>query len=193
VSGVDTTRALHDAQTGTPAALEDLYARVAPRLLSLIRLRLGPSLRSRLESRDILQATFLRSFERFGQFSGTDGRALMAWLARIAENEIRDRADFHHRARRDAAREAPLDRAAAAVPASVHSVLSRMVQDERARRIEDALESLAPPHRDVILLRMYQEMSFAEIASRMGRSEDACRMLLARALAALTLALEEPA
>ena len=115
----------------------------------------------------------------------------MAWLARIAENEIRDRADYHHRARRDVGRLVALEPEAAGVPASMRSVLSQIVLDERMRRIEHAMESLDVPHREVILLRMYQELSFAEIAHRMGRSEDACRMLLARALAALTLVMQD--
>ena len=41
----------------------------------------------------------------------------------------------------------------------------------------------------IILMRKFEELSFAEIGRRMGRSEDACRMLLARALTALTLRL----
>jgi len=36
----------------------------------------------------------------------------MAWMARIAENEIRDRADYQDRQRRDAARRVPLEEAA---------------------------------------------------------------------------------
>jgi RNA polymerase sigma factor (sigma-70 family) len=117
----------------------------------------------------------------------------MAWLARIAENEIRDRADHAHRARRDMAREVPLEPAAAQVAAHVRSALSQAVLTEEAERIERALESLEPPHREVIILRKYEELGFKEIAARMGRSEDACRMLLARAMAALTLALESRA
>ena len=39
------------------------------------------------------------------------------------------------------------------------------------------------------MLRKFEELSFREIGARMGRSEDACRMLLARALTALTLAM----
>ena len=34
-------------------------------------------------------------------------------------------------------------------------------------------------------------LSFPEIGQRLGKSADACRMLLARALAALTMVLEE--
>ena len=63
--------------------------------------------------------------------------------------------------------------------------------DERAARLEDAIESLTPSHRDVILLRKFEELSFAEIGQRLGKSEDACRMLLARAMTALTLKMSE--
>ena len=64
-----------------------------------------------------------------------------------------------------------------------------MILDEEARRLEDALDALSPDHRDVILMRKFEELSFGEIARRSGRSEDACRMLLARAMTALTLRL----
>ena len=39
----------------------------------------------------------------------------------------------------------------------------------------------------MILLRQSEELSFREIGERLGRSEDAARMLLARAMAALSL------
>jgi len=45
----------------------------------------------------------------------------------------------------------------------------------------------------VILLRKFEELSFKEIALRLGRSEDACRMLLARAMTALTMKMTEDA
>jgi DNA-directed RNA polymerase specialized sigma24 family protein len=43
------------------------YERCAGRLLAFIRLRLGRDLRSRLESRDILQATLLKSLEHVSE------------------------------------------------------------------------------------------------------------------------------
>jgi len=54
-------------------------------------------------------------------------------------------------------------------------------------RLEQAIESLGEDHRKVILLRHFEELSFPEIAECLGRSPDACRMLLARAMAALTV------
>ena len=186
--GSPTDDLVRDAVAGRPEAVDALYARVAPRVLTYVRMRMGQSLRTRMDSRDILQATLLKSFERFGEFQGSGKPALMAWLARIAEREILDRADYHQRARRSAEREAPLERGGR-LEARVTSVLSRMIRDERAEKLEAAMEGLSDAHREIILLRKFQELSFREIAGRLGKSEDACRMLLARALSALTLRL----
>ena len=111
----------------------------------------------------------------------------MAWLARIAENEIKDQADYHGRQRREAARAVPLDDAARAVTSHLRAAVSQLIADEEAARLERALEALDEAHREVILLRKFEELSWSEVAARMHRTEDACRMLLARAMVALTL------
>jgi len=186
--GGPTDELVHDAIAGRPDAVEALYGRVTPRVLAYVRMRMGQSLRARMDSRDILQATLLKSFERLSEFRGTNAASLMAWLSRIAEREILDRADFHQRARRSPSREAPLS-GQDVLEARVTSVLSRMIRDERVERLEAAMEGLSDAHREIILLRKFQDLPFREIAARLGKSEDACRMLLARALAALTLRL----
>ena len=188
----DTVDLLARARQGDQHALSLLCERISPRLLTYIRVRMGRDVRTRLESRDILQASLVKAFQKIGEFRGTETRSLLSWLARIAEHEIRDSFDHVHRHRRDAARETDLDRAAA-VAAITRSALSRLILDEQARRIEVALGSLSPDHRDVILMRKFEELSFGEIARRIGRSEDASRMLLARAMTALTLKLTETA
>jgi RNA polymerase sigma-70 factor (ECF subfamily) len=186
------TVTLQQARAGSEAALDALFGRVAGRLLALIRLRLGRTLRGRLESRDILQASLLRAFRNMEQLKGDDSQSLMAWLARIAENEIRDQADYHGRQRRDAARDVPLDDPElAGLAVRIRSQASRLIQDEDAERLERALETLDEPYREVILLRKFEELSFEEIGSRLGKSPDACRMQLARAMTALALALGE--
>lgn len=188
----DTTALLFRARDGSREALDRLYERVAPRLLRIVRLQLGPSLRGRVESRDVLQSCLLRSFERLDQLEGEDAAGLMAWLSAIARNEIRDLADFHRRQRRDMRREVSAESGRMeALEEELRSVVSRIVLDEEARRMEEALESLSEDHRRVIVLRRLEERSWEEIAELLGRSRDACRMLLARALSALTLRLEE--
>jgi RNA polymerase sigma-70 factor (ECF subfamily) len=178
------------ARTGDPHALNVLCERVAPRLLSYIRLRMGRELRARHESRDLLQGSLIKAVQKIGQFRGGETPSLMAWLTRIADHEMRDAFDHLHRQRRDAARETAVDEETPMAAVS-RSVLSRLIIGQEAERLEAAIESLSPDHRDVILMRKFEELSFAEIAQRMGRGEDACRMLLARAMTALTLKLTE--
>lgn len=181
----DTGQLLEQARGGSDSALEAFYARAARKLLPLIRLRLGRTLRAEMESRDILQAVLLKSFSRLSQVQ--DPGAVMAWLARVAENEIRDRADYATRQRRDAARRAPIDGRAEAVPAPVRQALSQVILTERLEALEQALESLPEAQREIIVLRTLEELSFVEIGTRLDKSADACRMAFARAMAALTV------
>jgi RNA polymerase sigma-70 factor (ECF subfamily) len=201
MDGGDTTDVVQQAVGGRKAdppkdeALDRLYERCTPKLLSYIRLKLGRTLRERLESRDILQATLLKSFQHLGEFRGSDGQSLMAWLARIADREIVDRADYHHRQRRDAGRESPIDDHPD-LTARVRSVLSQVIlqeqADAQAGQLEAALDSLTEAHREIIVLRKFEELSFKDISARLGKSEDACRMVFARAMTALTLKLAGP-
>ncbi|HXV77726.1 MAG TPA: RNA polymerase sigma factor [Candidatus Polarisedimenticolaceae bacterium] len=185
-----TTGLLRQARAGSTDALDALYRRYAGRLLALIRLRMGPEMRSRLESRDVLQSCLLKSFERIDQFEHAHDGSLMAWFARIAENEIRDRIKFERRRRRDVRQELPLDAAPRALEQRVRSSLSRLILGERAAELERALDELPADYREVILLRKLEERSWDEIGARFGKSPDACRMLLARAMTALTMRME---
>ena len=183
------TALVRRAIAGSDEALDALYSRYGPRLLAFIRMKMGRSLRARLESRDILQAAFLKSFERLDEFEGTTGRSVLGWLMRIAEREILDRADFHGRLQRDAKIEADVADHQDDLAARSRSALSRLILDEQAERLEAALDGISEAHRQVILLRMFEELTFPEIAKAIGKSEDASRMLYARAMTALTLAL----
>lgn len=184
----ETQQLFEQARRGTPADVNAFYERCARKLLPLIRLRLGRTLRREMESRDILQTVLCKSFQRLKQVD--DPAAVMSWLARIAENEIRDQADFYQRARRDHALRAQLDDAAD-VPSPVRQALSVAIMSEQASRLEAALESMSGAEREVIVLRKLEELTFPEIATRLGKTEDACRMAFSRAMAALTITMTD--
>ena len=175
------------AREGSSEAINQLFARYGPKLLALIRLRMGPGLRGQMESVDVMQQTVMKAFERFDRFEGSGEATLMAWLAAIAKNEILDQHRHGGRAKRDVGKRAPVSDLDALVAAEVRSQVSRLHLDAQMQQLEAAIEALSEDHRDVILMRRYEELSFAEIGERMGRTPDACRMLYSRAMAALTL------
>ena len=187
-----TTVLLLQAREGSSDAMDRLFDHVAVRLLALIRLRMGSKLRSRMEPRDILQASIIKAFERLEQLKGEDSESLMTWLVRIAENEIRDQAGFQNHKRHDMDRDIPLkDEGQERLQAHVRSRISRVILSDEMKHLEEALENLDPEHREVILLRKMEELSYEEIGRRLGKSADTCRMLLARAMTAVTLKLKE--
>lgn len=188
----DTTTLLLQAKAGSGDALNHLFEHVAARLLALIRLRMGAGMRLRMESRDILQACMMKAFEGLDQLKGESSVTLMSWLARIAENEIRDQAEYLGRKRRDMDLDTPIDNEGRnRLLAQVRSQVSQVILTDEMKRLEAALEDLEPDYREIILLRKLEELSFEEIGLRLGKSADACRMLLARAMTAVTLKLRE--
>src|SRR5574341_925606 len=182
----DSSVLLRQARAGSPDAINALFAQCGERVLAFIRLRLGHELRAQVESGDILQVTLLRAFTHLDQFEGGGSRTLVAWLTAIAQNVIRNQAEHARREKRDAGRTVPLSEEVERVAGDLGSQASQLVLREETRRLEAAMESLDRIHREVIMLRKYEELSFHEIALRLGRSPDACRMLLARALTTLS-------
>ncbi len=179
------------ARHGSREAISALFARYGGRLHGLIRLRLGPQLRRRLESRDVLQATMLKAFVGIDRFEGSGSRSRMAWLGTIAQAEICDQADFHGRQKRDLARETTLAAKAEDVAEQIRTEVSRLQLAEDSERLERAIDKLSDSYREVILLRWFEELSFPEIGERMQKSAGACRKLFVRAMTALTVNLPQ--
>lgn len=183
---------LREAREGSNDALGQLFELCGDKLLALIRIRLGPSLRREVESGDILQQTLLKAFQRIDQFEGADRDTLMGWLATIAWNEIRDQADYYQRLRRDARLRATWTSGFDPVARELHGEVSLLVLQEESRQLVAALDRIEEDHREVIALRRFLDLSFTEVGERMDRSAEAARKLFARAMAALTLEVRSP-
>ena len=184
-----TTQLLLRAKKGEAQALDGLYSRIGARLLSLIRVRMGADLHGRLEPEDVAQEVLLKAFQKIGDFEQDQSRSFFAWLAIIAGNTIRDLAAFHQQARRDARQTLAGEGSPAEIAAKHRSACSQVILDQELLQLESALGTLSERHREVIVLRQFEERPFSEVAEIMEMGEDACRMLFRRALAKLTVKL----
>lgn len=178
------------AQDGDKDALERLISRYRERVLKIVRLRMGRRLRECVESQDILQETFLTAVQKLESFEMREEASLINWLARLAENQIRAKADYHAAKKRDHARGTRYESAsgsnsvapAAAPGAGGTQPLDRLSRDEEKRIVEDCLERLDEEYRELILLREYMGASWEAVAEETGRpSAAAARMKHAQA------------
>lgn len=65
-----------------------------------------------------------------------------------------------------------------------------LARKEGEAAFEAAFDELSAEHREIITLARLVGLSHAEIASQLGKTEEACRQLLRRALIKLEIALE---
>jgi RNA polymerase sigma-70 factor (ECF subfamily) len=162
--------AAHDA-----AALETLYARVAPLLLAVLM----KMLRRRDLAEDVLQDVFVSVWQRAGQFDPIRGRAL-AWLVSMA----RYRAIDLQRAARPALALSELSPGAepqlqSAEYADAHEVLGS------GALLLRCLEQIAAPQRRCLLLAYQEGLTHSEIARAVGEPLGTVKSWVRRSLLAL--------
>lgn len=151
-----------------PAAFAELYRRHLPRVYRYLIARLGdPYL-----AQDATAQTFLAALEGIGSFRGSG--EFRAWLLMIAHNKAMD----IFRARRATVPlEAVVDVASPAP--SPEQVVTRQLQLEEVLR---AMRSLSPDRAEALALRIFGEMSVAEVGAAMEKHDAAVKMLVYRAL-----------
>ncbi len=173
----DTLTLWQKARDGDREAYDRLFAIYSDRALMYIRARLGPRLRSTIESRDILQDTYLAAHRNFSSFDHTDDGAFGRWLCRIAENRIRDLGDYWGAGKRRIV--------ALPEPEPETGPVTAVDRAERRQALLQGIDALSEDHRAVLLLRYFEGLDVEETARRMDRSAGAVRKLTARALAEL--------
>lgn len=185
------------AKEGNESALNQLCSVYSERVRRIIRLRLDQKLRPKLDSVDVVQDALILALGGLKDFTYRNEGDFLRWLSRIAENKLRDILDKFYADKRDIRKEIPFRKeggsteggfVGAAEPISTTTPSVIMRKKEALDRLEKALDELKPEHKEVIVLKRIEGLSHAEIADRLGKNAGAVRMLLARAMAALTLA-----
>jgi RNA polymerase sigma-70 factor (ECF subfamily) len=153
------------AQRGDRAALEALVRRHQQAIFKLCM----RYVRDADEAADLVQRTFMRAMAKLPELR--DIEVFRTWLLRIAANlalnHLRDHARF-------VPEEAAL---AAGAPALVAPpAATRLEADESASALRRAVAGLATKQRMTLELRIYEELSFREIAEALGTTEGAAKV-----------------
>jgi len=173
--------------TALPGAQLDALVRDhLPWIELQVRRRLGPTVRTEVDTQDVVQEAFLDVLLHGPSFATADRERFRKLMARIVENNIRDRFRHMHRLKRD--RQRRVGEASDSIleldppAASVSSPSAHAVAAERREWVLLAVELLQPEDRDVLRLRDWHELEFADIGERMGISAEAARKRYHRAL-----------
>jgi RNA polymerase sigma factor (sigma-70 family) len=129
-------------------------------------------------TQDIIQESILEMLKFLNKLERAD--RFWPWIFRIASNNLHDH--WHHeRFRKKTVKSKKPD----VDSTDKQHGLENLVGQELKQVVSAAMSALRPRHRKVLILRCYEEMSYAEISEVMACSEFAARRLFYRAKNAL--------
>lgn len=169
------------AQAGDQGAFGQLVAQNQGRIYALCyRMTGNPE-----DAADLTQDAFLNAWRGLSKFGGQS--AFSTWLYRLASNAC---IDFLRREKRRGALSMTLededdeDRQAD-LPDERWAPEQELERKENRRALQDGLAALSPEHRQVLLLRETEGLSYQEIAQALDLEEGTVKSRIARARMAL--------
>ena len=120
---------------------------------------------------DLVSLVFTKALEKIAQFDNKG--TFSSWLYRIARNTV---IDYYRTKKSDANIDDAWDL----------SDDSDIEQDldvkNKLSEVKKYLQKLTSEQRDIIIMRVWQDMSYAEIAEAVGKSETSCKMVFSRTM-----------
>ena len=123
---------------------------------------------------DLTQEVFIKAFENLAAFRG-DAR-FKTWIYRVAVNHC-----LNH-VKKNSREFVEVTDAIGSVPASSHREL---LENERRELVRDMIDCLPPRQKAILELRMYENLSYEEIAKTVDRSVSTVKSSVFFALAKL--------
>jgi RNA polymerase sigma-70 factor (ECF subfamily) len=160
-------------------AFERLFRTLAPSIHAFFARSIGRG----AAAEDLLQTTFLKVHA--ARATWRRGERLRPWVFTIA---ARTRADW---LRRQGRTEREVDEDVVTDPERHHDPGDAVLAQERAERVQSALDSLPKFQRVVVHLHRFEGLSFAEIGDVLGISEGAAKLRAFRAYGQLRVLLAD--
>jgi RNA polymerase sigma-70 factor (ECF subfamily) len=184
---------LDAARNGDEDALAVLVERHRDRLKRMVRLRMDRRLQGRVDPSDVVQDAYLAVRGKFSQYSADPPLPFFLWLRLEVGQKLVDVHRFHLGTQmRDAGQEVSLHRGALPQASSLslaEHLLGKVttpsqaeMREELKLRVEEALNSIAPHDREVLIPRHFEELSNAEAAQILGIKPSAAVNRYVRAL-----------
>jgi RNA polymerase sigma-70 factor (ECF subfamily) len=193
VDRISIAELVNQARRGDGRVMGELLELYRNYLTMLAQLQLDRRLHGKADASDLVQETFLEAHHAFPSFRGNCEAELLQWLRRILASRLSALIRrFLKSQQRDVRLEERLEedldkssRMACVLAGSGSSPSEKADRREQAVLLADALAKLPDHYRQVIVLRHLEELTFPEVAERMGKSVGSVKNLWVRALTTL--------
>jgi len=171
---------LQKIQDGDPQAFDEFVNLYGDRIYGFGLRMCG----EREDARDVVQETFIKAFESLKTLK--EPKALKSWLYRVASNAClmkRRKGKFEPQRELSLEDLMPKDAGSAAfeVPDDADAPDDSVARNETRRAVREAIRSLPPHYRIVLLLRDIEQLSTREASEALELPETTIKMRLHRA------------
>jgi RNA polymerase sigma-70 factor (ECF subfamily) len=184
---------LEAARRGDEGSLATLVERHRDRLERMVRLRMDRRLQGRVDPADVVQEAYLAVRGKFPQYSADPRLPFFLWLRLEVGQKLVDAHRFHLGTKmRDVGQEVSLHGGPLPPVTSLslaEHLLGKLTTPSKAAmrvelklRVQEALNSMDPHDREVLVLRHFEELSNAEAAQVLGIKPSAAVNRYVRAL-----------
>lgn len=164
------------SREGDREAFAGLYDAYAQKIYRYLYYRV----QNRHVAEDLTSTVFMKALAGVARLDPEKG-SVSAWFTTIARNALTD----HFRTQRTTV---DLEDVWDAL-ADGTDIVRDAETAERLKEVDRHLMTLTAAQRDIVLLRLWDGLSYSEIAEATGKSEAACKMAFSRALATLRTAM----
>lgn len=181
---------MHNADAPSDLELSKLVASATPVLKRMAPRLMGAVLRQRCRTSDLVQSALVEAIASIPNFRGKNESEFVGWTLRIMERNALDRQRRLTARKRAVEREKPEGELGLHnLAGDQHSPSQMAIDREELLRIAKAMRYLPADQRRVLQIVALRGGTHADAAKKLGRSEGACRVLLARARAGLLVAM----
>ncbi|MCF7820106.1 MAG: sigma-70 family RNA polymerase sigma factor [Candidatus Pacebacteria bacterium] len=165
---INETKLIYDCQKGQLESFAPLYDKYIGKIYAFLFSRSG----SKELSEDLCSQTFLKALRSISQFKAEDNY-FSAWLYKIARNNLID----HYRQSKDT-----LDIDSVWSLASDQKIEEEADKDLKLEKVKKYLSVLDTEQREIVVLKVWDELSYQEISEIMGKSVNNCKVIFSRSL-----------
>jgi RNA polymerase sigma-70 factor (ECF subfamily) len=166
---------IKNCQNGQSEAFAEIYDRYFEKIYKFIYYKVG----HRETAEDLCSLTFTKALESIKKFNA-DKALLSAWIYKIARNNVVD----YYRSKKEIY---DIDKATDLYHEENFS--ENMTKAAQLENIKEKLKLLTEDQREIIVMRVWNEMSYKEISEVVGKSENNCKVIFSRSLKQLRYSL----
>ncbi len=169
-------------KAGDQAAFDEMVLRYWDRIFVMVKQLLGNS----QDAEEVTQDAFVRAHRGLANFRGDS--AFSTWLYQIATNLARNKYWYWWRRKRDKSIsfDQPLNEDASltlsdVIPSEADTPKDDAIAHEFVERVAECMQMLNAKHREILILRNVQNLSYEEIATVLNISVGTVKSRIARA------------